>query len=685
MTLSRALFGAAAAMSLAIGALGSTPGAATELLPRRDLFGNPERAAPELSPDGKMLSFLAPRDGVMNVWVAPTTDPAAARPLTSEVERPIRDYFWSPDSSRIFYLQDEGGNENYLLFSVALDGKKTEAHTPFDKTQVIPLAVSPEVTDAILVGLNNRNPQFHDVYRLDLKTGRLSFVFQNDEWAGLRRVDGVLRFYPGLIFDRQLRLRLGIKQTPDGGFEVSKFDEQSRATPFATIGPEDSMSTEPAGFASDGTLYMLDSRGRDKTALTAVDVATRKSKVIGESGQADVDGTIRDPRTGEVQAFSVNYLKPRMTAVGDALKRDIEFLDRYADGAWSVSSQSDDNRLWTVGVDRVTEPYTYYLYDRENMSLTELFTTREALEGKTLAAMHPRAIRSRDGLMLVSYLTLPPGMDPDGDGQPAKPLPMVLYVHGGPWARDQFGYEPIHQWLANRGYAVLSVNYRGSTGFGKDFLNAANGEFAGKMHEDLIDAVNWAVQSEIAKEDQVAILGGSYGGYATLVGLTFTPDTFACGVDIVGPSNLVTLIESFPEYWKRVLEATWYIRVGDPRTQAGRRDLLLRSPITRVDQIKVPLLIAQGANDPRVTRLESDQLAAALEERRIPVTYVLYPDEGHGFAKAGNRISFFAVSEAFLSKCLGGRFEPIGDDFEGASLQVLEGAEHVPGLADAIK
>jgi dipeptidyl aminopeptidase/acylaminoacyl peptidase len=672
MKRSRACSGAAAALSLALATLVPHAGAAAELLPRSDVFGNPERANAELSPDGKMLAFLAPRDGVLNVWVAPTADPAAARPVTSEAERPVFNYFWSPDSSRVFYLQDQGGNENYLLFSVDLEGKATEAHTPFEGTRAVVYAISPEVPDAILVGLNNRNPQFHDVYRLDLETGRLSFVFQNDEWASLD-------------FDRQLKLRLGVKQTPAGGYELSKFDDKGQATAFAAIGPEDGLTTRPAGFASDGTLYMLDSRGRDKAALTAVDLATGKSTVIGESDQADVDGTIRDPRTGEVQAFSANYLKPRMSPVGDALKGDIEFLDKNAGGAWSVGSQSDDNRLWTVGVDRVTEPYAYYLYDREKKSLAKLFTTRPALEGKTLAAMHAREISSRDGLTLVSYLTLPPGTDPDGDGQPVKPLPTVLFVHGGPWARDDFGYNPVHQWLANRGYAVLSVNYRGSTGFGKSFLNAANGEFAGKMHDDLIDAVNWALQAGIAKEGEVAIMGGSYGGYATLVGVTFTPDAFACGVDIVGPSSLVTLIESFPEYWKPFLEATWYKRVGDPRTEAGRKDLLARSPITRVDRIKVPLLIAQGANDPRVTKLESDQLAAAMKERGIPVTYVLYPDEGHGFAEAGNRISFFAVSEAFLSKCLGGRFEPIGDDFEGASLQVLEGTDYVPGLADALK
>jgi dipeptidyl aminopeptidase/acylaminoacyl peptidase len=297
--------------------------------------------------------------------------------------------------------------------------------------------------------------------------------------------------------------------------------------------------------------------------------------------------------------------------------------------------------------------------------------------------MHAPVVESRDGLNLVCYLSLPPGSDPDGDGRPSEPLPMVLYVHGGPWARDQWGLNPYHQWLANRGYAVLSVNYRGSTGFGKEFINAANGEWAGKMHDDLLDAVGWAIDEKIAIADKVAIAGGSYGGYATLVGLTFTPDVFACGVDIVGPSSLVTLLENVPEYWVPFMPV-FKSRLGDVETKAGRAELLKRSPLTRVDQIRRPLLIAQGANDPRVKQLESDQIVAAMTEHEIPVTYVLYPDEGHGFRRPENRKSFNAVAEAFLAEQLGGRFEPVGDDFRGATIQVPTGADEVPGLADAL-
>lgn len=326
----------------------------------------------------------------------------------------------------------------------------------------------------------------------------------------------------------------------------------------------------------------------------------------------------------------------------------------------------------------------YYLYDRDRRDARFLFTNRTDLEGLPLAPMHGRVIRSRDGLNLVSYLTLPVWTDPDGDGVPGEALPTVLLVHGGPWARDSWGYNSMHQWLANRGYAVLSVNYRGSTGFGKSFINASNGEWAGTMHNDLIDAVDWMIAEGIADPDRVAIMGGSYGGYATLVGLTFTPEKFACGVDIVGPSNLRTLLGSIPPYWKPLMDL-WKTRVGDPFTEEGRAFLDSRSPLTYVDRIVKPLVIGQGANDPRVKQSESDQIVEAMKSRGIPVTYVLYPDEGHGFARPQNRLSFFAVTDAFLAQQLGGRSEPVGDDFQGSSIEVLQGATEVPGLTEALE
>jgi dipeptidyl aminopeptidase/acylaminoacyl peptidase len=340
--------------------------------------------------------------------------------------------------------------------------------------------------------------------------------------------------------------------------------------------------------------------------------------------------------------------------------------------------------VWTVATDDALAPATSYLYDRKATKLTKLFDQRPALAKSPLVPMQSLELKARDGLTLVSYLSLPPGSDKNGDGRPDAPVPLVLNVHGGPWARDYYGFDNEHQWLANRGYAVLSVNYRGSTGFGKGFINASNKEWAGKMHDDLLDAVNWAITEKIALADKVAIYGGSYGGYATLVGVTFTPDTFACGVDIVGPSNLQTLLSSIPPYWKSFFEE-FAVRVGDPRTEEGKKLLAERSPLSRVEAIKKPLLIAQGANDPRVKQAEADQIVKAMKDKKLPVTYVLYPEEGHGFARPTNRVSFYAIAEGFLSQCLGGRYEPIGNDFKGANLKVLEGAEHVPGLADALK
>ena len=329
-------------------------------------------------------------------------------------------------------------------------------------------------------------------------------------------------------------------------------------------------------------------------------------------------------------------------------------------------------------------PVRYYRYDRARKQAQFLFSNREALEGLPLAKVHPVVIKSRDGLDLVSYYMLPLEGDRDSPGHPSSPLPMALLVHGGPWARDNWGYNPVYQLLANRGYAVLSVNFRGSTGFGKNFVNAANLEWAGKMHDDLVDAVQWAIEQKIADPQRVAILGGSYGGYATLAGLTFTPDTFACGVDIVGPSNLVTLLNTIPPYWEPQVEL-WANRVGDHRTEEGRAFLTERSPLTHVDRISKPLLIGQGANDPRVKQAESEQIVQAMQDKNIPVTYALYPDEGHGFARPENNLSFFAVTEAFLAGCLGGRHEPVGSDFEGSSITVPAGAEHIPGLSEAIK
>ena len=667
----RILLLAAAAMPfVAVPAIAQTN---APLIPREKIFGNPSQTAGRLSPDGKWLSWIAPRDGVLNIWVAPAANPKAAKALTNERVRPIRQYFWAPDSSQILFINDKGGDENFLLYGVDVTSGAQRTLTPFDKTRVQVVNISNDVKDRILIGVNNRDAKWHDVHSLDLKTGKLTPVLMNTGGYG------------GFIADEQLRVRVATKPTADGGTEFYRVvDGKVEAQPFEQIGLEDSQTTQPVGFTTDGkTLYWIDSRGRDTAAIVAQDVATAQTTVVAQNARADIGGAMSNPKTGRLEAYAVNYLKNEWTPVGNAVKADLEFLKSRLKGEIGVTSRTDADDKWIVAVDPVTEPSAAYLYDRKARTLTKLYVTRPELEGATLAAMHPVEIKTRDGLTMVSYLTLPPGSDADGDGRPEKAVPMVLLVHGGPWGRDAYGYNGTHQWLANRGYAVLSPNFRASTGFGKKFISAGDLQWGTKMHDDLLDAVDWAVGTGVTSADKVAIMGGSYGGYATLAGLTFTPDKFACGVDIVGPSNLNTLLSTIPPYWQAI-RTQFYKRMGDPNTPEGQALLKERSPLFKADQINKPLLIGQGANDPRVNVKESEQIVEAMKAKNIPVTYVVFPDEGHGFARPANNIAFNAVAENFLAKCLGGRAEPIGTALKASTAKVEHGAEFAPGLQDAL-
>ncbi len=645
---------------------------ATPLIPREDLFGNPTRAGGQVSPDGKWLSWRAPKDGVMNVWIAPVSDPSAAKAITSSADRPIPQFFWAPDSKSVLYIQDKGGDEDYLLYGVDVATGAERTLTPFEKTRVQLIGASTTIKDRLLVGVNNRDPRFHDVYMLDLNTGELTLVMQNDAYAGF-------------LADNNLALRMAVRPNAGGGMDFFPvIDGKVADAPSETTGLADALTTSPAGFTTDGkTMYWIDSRDRNTAALIAQDVATGEKRVIAQNDKADIGGTLSDPKTGEIEAYSFTYLTTEWTATDPAIKASLDWLDERLDGDFGVQSRTDDDTKWVVWNDPVTGPVKAYIYDRSANSLTEFYTARPDLVGAPLQKMHPVEIKSRDGLTLPSYLTLPAGTDPNGDGVPDAAVPMVLLVHGGPWARDGYGYNSYHQWLANRGYAVLSVNFRGSTGFGKDFVNAGNLEWGKKMHDDLIDAVDWAVARGVTSADKVAIMGGSYGGYATLAGLAFTPDKFACGVDIVGPSNLETLLATIPPYWAPMV-SQFHERMGNPNTPEGLALLKERSPLYSADKIEKPLLIGQGANDPRVKQAESDQIVAAMKASNIPVTYVLYPDEGHGFAKPNNNIAFNAVTENFLATCLGGRAEPIGDTVKNSTAEIVEGAEYVQGLRDAL-
>lgn len=642
-----------------------------QLIPRETLFGNPERAAVRLSPDGQTMSWLAPRDGVMNIWVAPVTNPSDARPITNDRHRGIRSYFWAYTNQHVLYIQDRDGDENWNVYRVNVETAEATNLTDIEGVRAEIEAVSHREPGKILVGLNNRNEQFHDLYELDLMTGERRMIQQNDEWAGF-------------VTDDDYRVRFATKYQPDGTILYSR-KTPSGWEEFMVVPEEDTLNTGLGGFDKSGRVaYLYDSRGRNTTALKSVNLETGEETLIAHDPRADIGGLLSHPTENTIEAVSFEYDRTRWIFLDETVEADFAFLRNVADGDIIITARTLDDNLWMVAYLNDAGPVDYYLFDREERTADYLFSNRSDLKGLPLQPMQPVIIKSRDGLNLVSYLTLPPHAGANEDGIPAEPLPMVLDVHGGPWARDSWGYNATHQWLANRGYAVLSVNFRGSTGFGKDFINAGNKEWGAKMQDDLTDAVNWATERGIADPDRVAIMGGSYGGYATLAGLTFTPDLYAAGVSIVGPSNIITLLETIPPYWAPAIQL-FKTRVGDHTTEQGREFLESRSPLNFADRIAAPLLIGQGANDPRVKQSESDQIVEAMEQKGLPVTYVLYPDEGHGFARPENRISFNAVTEAFLAENLGGRFEPIGGAFEGSSITVPHGENQVPGLAPALK
>jgi dipeptidyl aminopeptidase/acylaminoacyl peptidase len=642
----------------------------TPLIPRRVFFGNPDRAQVTISPDGQHLAWLAPRDGVLNVWIAPRERPADARPVTADTGRGIRFYAWAYTGGDILYIQDKGGDENWRVYSADIATGEVGDLTPFDGVAAQIFAVSHRQPEEIVVGLNNRDPQWHDVYRINLTSGERTLLLQHDRFMDFS-------------IDDDLAIRAAVQMTPDGGLALYRPNGDDW-TPWETIPPEDMLTTGTAGFAKSGNiLYLKDSRGRDTAALLALDMTTGERRVLAEDPRADAGQVLRHPTERQPQAVAFDYDRKLWQVLDPAIAADLEFLRGVADGDAEITSRSLDDRYWLVAYVVDDGPMRYYLYDRERRAAGFLFTNRAELEGLPLAKMRPAVVPARDGLNLVVYYTLPPGSDSDGNGIPDAPLPTVFIPHGGPWARDAWGFNGWHQWLANRGYAVLSVNFRSSTGFGKAFTNAGDFEWGGKILEDQQDGVQWAIAQGIADPARVAVMGGSFGGYSTLAGLTFYPEVFACGVDIVGPSNLITLLETIPPYWKPMLEL-FTTRVGDLRTEEGQTLLKAHSPLTYVDRIARPLLIAQGANDPRVKQAESDQIVRAMQAKGIPVTYALYPDEGHGFARPENNLSFAALTEAFLARCLGGRAEPIGGDLAGSSLTVPVGAEEVPGLTAAL-
>ncbi len=609
------------------------------LIPRDILFGNPERSSPRLSPDGKYMAYIAPDDkNILQVWMR-TVGQQDERQLTEDKKRGIRMYFWTYEGEQLIYLQDSDGDENWHLYSVNIHSKIVRDLTPFQGIQAQPVALDHNFPNEILVGLNLTDLSKHDVYRINLKNGAVEFDTEN----------------PGNIVgwtaDAQFQIKAAIATTPDGGSDLLYRESIDKSWEnLRHWGADD--EGYPASFSADGkTLYIIGTHDANAQRLIALDLATRQETVVAEDPQYDVDGVLIHPISRQIQAVSFYKDRQEWQILDSSITADFEAIANVRKGEFGIGSRDLADLNWLVAYDTDDGPVYYYSYDRASKTSTLLFSNQPKLEGLSLASMQPISFTARDGLTIHGYLTTPVGI-------PAKDLPTVLLVHGGPWARDSWGYDPEVQWLANRGYAVLQVNFRGSTGYGKAFVNAGNREWAAKMHDDLIDAVNWIVQQGIADPKKVAIMGGSYGGYAALVGLTFTPDVFAAGVDIVGPSNLITMMESIPPYWEplRAMEAH---RIGNLETE--QEFLKSRSPLFFTDRIEKPLLIAQGANDPRVKQAESDQIVNAMQQANKPVEYILYADEGHGFARPQNRLHFYAKAEEFLAKYLGGRFEPVGD------------------------
>lgn len=614
------------------------------LIPRETLFGNPKRARPRLSPDGKYLAYIAPDEkDVLQVWLN-TLGQQDDRKLTDDQKRGIRAFFWTYNLEQLIYLQDSDGDENFHLYSVNIQSNVVRDLTPFQGVKAQPIDIDPAFPDEVLVGLNLNNPEKFDVYRINLNNGAVEFDTDN----------------PGNIVswtaDAQFQIRAAVAATQDGGSDL--LFRETADKPWETLrhwGPDDEGGA--VSFSQDGkTLYIVGSHDANAERLIALNPATSEETVLAADDQYDVDDILIHPTTRIVQAVSVYKDKEEWQILDESIAPDFEAIAQVREGEFTIGSRDLADKNWLVAYLTDDGPVYYYLYNRESKSSSLLFSNKPELEELSLASMQPVSYQARDGLTIHGYLTTPAGLE-------GKNLPTVLYVHGGPWARDTWGYSPTVQWLANRGYAVLQVNFRGSTGYGKDFLNAGNRQWGAAMHDDLIDAVNWLTEQGISDPNKIAIMGGSYGGYATLVGLTFTPDVFACGVDIVGPSNLVTLIQSVPPYWAPMM-AMFAHRVGD--LEKEEEFLKERSPLFFADQIEKPLLIGQGANDPRVKQAESEQIVEAMRQAGKPVEYALYTDEGHGFARPENRLHFYAIAEGFLAKYLGGRAEPVGE-IEGHS------------------
>lgn len=608
------------------------------LIPRAVLFGNPTYAMPTISPDGTRLGYLAPEDGVLNVWLGPLDGSEPAQAVTHDRGQGIRVFGFCHDDRTLFYLQDDDGDENWRLHFLDLHTGAAVCVTPFDEVQVGVLGHNRWHPTTMLLAINQDNPELHDVYRLDLTTHELTKVMANPGYAGW-------------ITDTDLQIRGGVSVTEDGGSIIHLADPASgEFAAWREIPREDVIGTNPLGFTRDGrTLYLASSVGANAARLLAVDLATGQERVLAEDSAYDVGGIEQHPQTRVPQAVLFEkdreewvFLDPEFEAAVTRVRASLE-----GDGELSISRGERSDRYWLVSLVPSDGPVRFFLHDREADTTRFLFSHKPDLEHYQLAAMEPFTFTARDGLEIHGYLTFPKGVD-------RRDLPAVLNVHGGPWARDVWGYNPEAQWLANRGYVCVQVNFRGSTGYGKAFVNAGDKQWGQAMHTDLLDAIDHVVDQRWVDRTRVGIMGGSYGGYAALAAAAFTPAAFRCAVDLCGPSNLLTLLASVPPYWKPEI-AMLHTKLGHP--EEDRELLWDRSPLSKVNDITIPVLVAQGANDPRVKQSEAEQIVEALVNNGLPHEYLLFSDEGHGLARPQSRERFYAATERFLAEHLGGRSE----------------------------
>ena len=617
-----------------------------ELIPLEVLFGNPERLNPQLSPDGTAMAYAAPdARGVLQVWVRPL-DQEEARPVTADQRRGIRTFAWAHDGAHLLYLQDRDGDESWHVYAVGIGAELEAARdlTPFEGVQAQLVALEPAVPHQALIALNRIDRRRHDVYRVDLRSGAMTLDTENP--------GGVIQW----VSDERLRVCAAVATTPDGGKQVLVRTPEAGWRPLLSWSSED--DGRVVSVSQDGaTVYVLSSHGANAQRLVATDIASGAERVLAEDVSYDVTEVLTHPTTRVPEAVAFHRERIEWQALETRAAERLATLRRAVPGQLAVVSRDVADTRWIVSAAVPDGPIRFFLYECAQNTVRFLFSHRPALETAPLRPMTPVSFAARDGLALHGYLTLP-------HDEPATGLPAVLLVHGGPWERDGWRFDPAVQLLADRGYAVLQVNFRGSTGYGKAFLHAGDREWGAKMETDLVDGVEWLVAQGIADARRIAIMGASYGGYAALAGLAFHPEVFAAGISVVGPSNLVSLLRSIPPHWAPV-RAMFARRIGDPESE---EDFLhTRSPLFAAEHIEGPLLVCQGANDPRVPRAESEQMVEALRAAGKAVDYRLYEDEGHGLMRPVNRLDFFRAVERFLARHLGGRCAGQPDDNSGGN------------------